>query len=77
MKIVNLTKIILRGISQIMLQNNSLTGLLFLIGIFYNSRYNHHNGNHSRQYFYRQISPGAKNGNSKARYGAGICNETR
>lgn len=30
-------KIILRGISQVMLQNNALTGLLFLAGIFYNS----------------------------------------
>ena len=28
---------ILRGIGQVMLQGNSLTGLLFLIGIFYNS----------------------------------------
>lgn len=30
-------KIILRGVGQVMLQNNSLTGLLFLTGIFYNS----------------------------------------
>lgn len=30
-------KIILRGIGQVMLQNNALTGLLFLVGIFYNS----------------------------------------
>ncbi len=30
-------KIILRGISQVMLQNNALTGLLFLAGILYNS----------------------------------------
>ncbi len=29
---------VLRGIGQVMLQNNSYTGLLFLIGIFYNSR---------------------------------------
>ncbi len=29
---------ILRGIGQVMLQNNSYTGLLFLLGIFYNSR---------------------------------------
>ncbi|MCK4590026.1 MAG: urea transporter [Nanoarchaeota archaeon] len=28
---------ILRGFSQVMLQNNALTGLLFLLGIFYNS----------------------------------------
>lgn len=28
---------ILRGVGQIMLQNNPITGLLFLIGIFYNS----------------------------------------
>ncbi|MDD4333447.1 MAG: urea transporter [Patescibacteria group bacterium] len=30
-------KIILRGIGQVMLQNNALTGLIFLCGIFYNS----------------------------------------
>jgi urea transporter len=30
-------KIILRGVGQVMLQNNALTGLLFLIGISYNS----------------------------------------
>lgn len=30
-------KTILRGIGQVMLQNNALTGLLFLVGIFYNS----------------------------------------
>ena len=30
-------EIILRGISQIMLVNNVITGILFLIGIFYNS----------------------------------------
>lgn len=30
-------KIILRGVSQVMLQNNAFTGLLFLIAIFYNS----------------------------------------
>ncbi len=35
MKIVFL--ILLRGIAQVMLQNNALTGLLFLFGIFYNS----------------------------------------
>lgn len=29
--------ILLRGIAQVMLQNNALTGLLFLFGIFYNS----------------------------------------
>lgn len=28
---------VLRGIGQVMLQNNSYTGLLFLLGIFYNS----------------------------------------
>src|SRR5690606_2723883 len=28
---------ILRGIGQVMFQNNSYTGMLFLIGIFYNS----------------------------------------
>ena len=28
---------VLRGIGQVMLQNNSLTGLLFIAGIFYNS----------------------------------------
>lgn len=30
-------KTTLRGVSQVMLQNNALTGLLFLAGIFYNS----------------------------------------
>jgi urea transporter len=30
-------KTILRGVSQVMLQNNVLTGFLFLVGIFYNS----------------------------------------
>lgn len=33
----NLIKTILRGIGQVMLQNNALTGLIFLAGIFYNS----------------------------------------
>ncbi|MFA5995560.1 MAG: urea transporter [Patescibacteria group bacterium] len=33
----NCIKIILRGVGQVMLQNNALTGLLFLAGIFYNS----------------------------------------
>lgn len=33
----NYIKIILRGVGQVMLQNNALTGLLFLTGIFYNS----------------------------------------
>ena len=28
---------VLRGVGQVMLQNNSWTGLLFLVGIFYNS----------------------------------------
>ena len=37
MDIINFLKIILKGISQIMLQNNAITGFLFLIGIFYNS----------------------------------------
>lgn len=30
-------KLTLRGVGQVMLQNNALTGLLFLAGIFYNS----------------------------------------
>ncbi|MFA6496071.1 MAG: urea transporter [Patescibacteria group bacterium] len=30
-------KILLRGVSQVMLQNNAFTGALFLFGIFYNS----------------------------------------
>lgn len=33
----NFTTTILRGVGQVMLQNNALTGLLFLVGIFYNS----------------------------------------
>lgn len=33
----NYIQIILRGFGQVMLQNNALTGLLFLAGIFYNS----------------------------------------
>lgn len=33
----NFVKTILRGVGQVMLQNNALTGLLFLVGIFYNS----------------------------------------
>jgi len=33
----NFTKSIFRGIGQVMLQNNAITGLLFLIGIFYAS----------------------------------------
>jgi urea transporter len=37
MKIINFIKILLKGISQIMLQNNPITGLLFLLAIFYNS----------------------------------------
>jgi urea transporter len=37
MKVIDFLKIISRGISQVMLQNNIITGLLFLIGIFYNS----------------------------------------
>jgi len=35
--IKNFFKTILRGFSQVMLQNNALTGLLFLLGILYNS----------------------------------------
>lgn len=31
------TRTILRGVGQVMFQNNAITGLLFLIGIFYNS----------------------------------------
>jgi urea transporter len=34
---LNPLKTILRGVGQVMLQNNALTGLLFLIGIFFNS----------------------------------------
>ncbi len=37
MAIIDFFKVLLRGISQVMLQNNAVTGLLFLIGIFYNS----------------------------------------
>lgn len=37
MGIIKYLKILLRGVSQIMLQNNMATGLLFLIGIFINS----------------------------------------
>lgn len=33
----NYIKTTLRGVGQVMLQNNALTGLLFLAGIFYNS----------------------------------------
>ena len=36
-RMIELSKIILRGISQVMLLNNPLTGFLFLVGIFYNS----------------------------------------
>ncbi len=36
-KMIGFLKAILRGFSQVMLQNNPLTGLLFIIGIFYNS----------------------------------------
>lgn len=36
-KVVSVTSIILKGVGQIMLQENSITGLLFLIGIFYGS----------------------------------------
>ncbi|MCZ7614213.1 MAG: urea transporter [Ignavibacteriaceae bacterium] len=34
---VPLINIILMGLGQVMLQANAITGLLFLIGIFYNS----------------------------------------
>lgn len=37
MRIINFLKVILKGISQVMLQDNALTGILFLIAIFYNS----------------------------------------
>ncbi len=37
MSIRNFTEIIFRGISQVFLLNNVITGILFLIGIFYNS----------------------------------------
>lgn len=37
MKEKNFARTILRGVGQVMLQNNALTGLLFLAGIFYNS----------------------------------------
>lgn len=36
-KITSLTSIILKGLGQIMLQENPVTGFLFLIGIFYGS----------------------------------------
>lgn len=34
---MNQIKSLLRGVGQVMLQNNAVTGLLFLLGIFYNS----------------------------------------
>jgi len=34
---MNFIKIILRGVGQVMFQNNIYSGILFLIGIFYNS----------------------------------------
>lgn len=37
MEFLSYSKAILKGISQVILQNNALTGLLFLSGIFYNS----------------------------------------
>jgi len=37
MNYTDLIKSILRGIGQVMLQNNAITGLIFLIGIFYAS----------------------------------------
>lgn len=36
-KVKKLAEIILRGIGQVFFQNNYITGLLFLVGIFYNS----------------------------------------
>lgn len=36
-RMIKLTNLILRGFGQIMLQNNPYTGLLFLVGILYNS----------------------------------------
>lgn len=33
----NVAKILLRGVGQVMLQNNAATGLLFLVGVFFNS----------------------------------------
>lgn len=33
----NVAKILIRGVGQVMLQNNALTGLLFLAGVFFNS----------------------------------------
>ncbi len=36
-RVADFLKILLRGIGQVMLQDNTITGLLFLIGIFYNS----------------------------------------
>lgn len=37
MALINFFKVILKGMGQIMLQNNAITGFLFLIGVFYNS----------------------------------------
>ena len=37
MNSIDFLKILLRGISQVMLQNNAFSGLLFLAGIFYSS----------------------------------------
>jgi urea transporter len=37
MNLIDYSKSILKGFGQIMLQNNALSGLLFLVGIFYNS----------------------------------------
>lgn len=36
-RLIRFTDIILRGVGQVMLQNNSFAGLIFLVGIFYNS----------------------------------------
>ena len=33
----NILEVVFKGISQVMLQNNVTTGILFLLGVFYNS----------------------------------------
>ena len=37
MNLKNFAEVVFRGISQVMLQNNAATGILFLMGVFYNS----------------------------------------
>jgi urea transporter len=37
MKYLNFIKSLFRGIGQVMLQNNAITGLIFLAGVFYAS----------------------------------------